>query len=169
MGRSRLSPILCLLSLASACAGAAESHPEASSIGDNEAIAGDSNGVAVEDGGSPGAGAISTSGAAGTEMSLGGTAGAPANVGDGGEGGTGEAGASGAVALTDAEVRQRLVADSIADYYGACPCPFSVDSAGHECGARSAYSRDGGASPLCYPEDVSDEMVQAYRDSHPWS
>jgi hypothetical protein len=135
----------------------------------NEAIAGDSNGVVGEHGGFPEAGEISASGAAGAEMNLGGIAGAPANVGDVGEGGTGEAGASGAVALTDAEVRQRLVADSIAAYDGACPCPFSVDSAGHECGARSAYSRDGGASPLCYPEDVSDEIMQGYRDSHPRS
>lgn len=49
---------------------------------------------------------------------------------------------------------QRAIRQSIAAYSGSCPCPYSVDRAGRRCGARSAYSRPGGARPLCYPADV---------------
>lgn len=35
-------------------------------------------------------------------------------------------------------------------YDGNCPCPYSLDASGNLCGARSAYSRTGGASPICY-------------------
>lgn len=35
-------------------------------------------------------------------------------------------------------------------YVGNCACPYNYDSAGNLCGARSAYSRSGGASPKCY-------------------
>jgi hypothetical protein len=50
---------------------------------------------------------------------------------------------------SDAEIRRLLVSESIASYPGRCPCPYFVDRAGRMCGARSAYSRPGGASPLC--------------------
>lgn len=59
----------------------------------------------------------------------------------------------GASAQSDAEV-QRAIRQSIAAYSGSCPCPYSVDRRGRRCGARSAYSRPGGAAPLCYPSDV---------------
>jgi hypothetical protein len=32
-----------------------------------------------------------------------------------------------------------------------------------DCERRGAYSKPGGASPLCYARDVSDEMVERYR------
>jgi hypothetical protein len=35
-------------------------------------------------------------------------------------------------------------------YTGSCDCPYDLDSAGRQCGARSAYSRPGGESPVCY-------------------
>jgi hypothetical protein len=53
--------------------------------------------------------------------------------------------------------------DSIAQYAGSCPCPYNTDRAGRRCGRRSAYSRPGGASPICYSEDVTQEMVNNYR------
>jgi len=34
-------------------------------------------------------------------------------------------------------------------YSGNCPCPYDIDSAGNRCGERSAYTRNGGASPIC--------------------
>jgi hypothetical protein len=37
-------------------------------------------------------------------------------------------------------------------------------SNGRSCGKRSAYSKPGGASPLCFKEDVTKAMVQAYRE-----
>lgn len=39
---------------------------------------------------------------------------------------------------------------STASYAGSCACPDNYDSAGRRCGARSAYSRSGGAAPACY-------------------
>ena len=64
---------------------------------------------------------------------------------------------------SDAEIRRILVTQSISRYSGSCPCPYNTDRAGRRCGRRSAYSKPGGASPLCYPGDVSDRAVAAYR------
>lgn len=61
------------------------------------------------------------------------------------------------------EIRQILIKRSIAAYPGNCPCPYNVDRTGRRCGARSAYSKPGGRSPLCFPQDVTDEMVEEYR------
>jgi hypothetical protein len=69
--------------------------------------------------------------------------------------------------LSDAQIKKLLIAESIAAYDGNCPCPYSRARNGSRCGKRSAYSREGGAAPLCYPNDVTVEMVQAYRDEHP--
>jgi hypothetical protein len=68
---------------------------------------------------------------------------------------------------SDAQVKQVLIDESIAAYPGNCPCPYNRASNGSRCGRRSAYSREGGAAPLCYPKDVTQEMVQAWRDEHP--
>ena len=65
--------------------------------------------------------------------------------------------------LTDDEIRDQIIARSIASYSGNCPCPYNTDSAGRRCGGRSAYSRPGGASPLCYRSDISDEAVAEFR------
>lgn len=64
---------------------------------------------------------------------------------------------------SDAEIRDQLIQQSIASYRGNCPCPYNVDRAGRHCGARSAYSKLGGAAVLCYSGDVSDEMVMRLR------
>jgi hypothetical protein len=66
--------------------------------------------------------------------------------------------------LSDSEVRLLLVQESIAAYNGACPCPETRNSRGARCGGNSAYSRPGGSRPLCYPTDVTDAMIQRYRD-----
>ena len=67
-------------------------------------------------------------------------------------------------------IRQAIIRDSIAKYQATghpCACPYNLMRNGRQCGDRSAYSRPGGASPLCYPNDVSDGMVAAWRQSHP--
>ena len=67
---------------------------------------------------------------------------------------------------TDAEIKQAIIAESISDYKahrGNCPCPYNTDRAGHKCGARSAYSRPRGASPICYDKDVTQKMMDEYR------
>lgn len=73
---------------------------------------------------------------------------------------------SGAAAAepSDEQIRQALINRSIAAYPGNCPCPYNVDRAGRQCGRRSAYSKRGGYAPLCYPADVTPEMIASYRD-----
>ena len=61
-----------------------------------------------------------------------------------------------------ANIKGLLIQASIAEYNGSCPCPYSVARDGSSCGRRSAYSRAGGEEPLCYPDDVSDELVYGY-------
>lgn len=64
---------------------------------------------------------------------------------------------------SDNQIRQLIMQQSLAYYSGSCPCPYNVDRGGRRCGRRSAYSRPGGASPMCYPSDVSDAQVQQFR------
>lgn len=64
--------------------------------------------------------------------------------------------------ISTAEVKRRLIERSIALYSGRCPCPYNTMSNGRRCGGNSAHSRPGGASPLCFPSDISAAMVQAY-------
>ena len=69
-------------------------------------------------------------------------------------------------ALTDDEIRERIIQDSIDAYPGNCPCPFNTMRNGRRCGGNSVYSRPGGRSPLCFPKDVPPGMVESYRRSH---
>lgn len=64
---------------------------------------------------------------------------------------------------TDAQIKQRIIKQSIASYPGNCPCPYNSARNGSRCGARSAYNRAGGYAPLCYPEDVSAADVADFR------
>ena len=68
---------------------------------------------------------------------------------------------------TASEVRQFMIGQSLSSYSGSCPCPYNVDRAGRCCGGRSAYSRPGGASHLCYEPDISDDAVNRTRDRYP--
>jgi hypothetical protein len=68
--------------------------------------------------------------------------------------------------LSDGQIKKILIRESIASYSGNCPCPYNTASNGSSCGGRSAWSRAGGEEPLCYPKDVSAEMVREYRASH---
>jgi hypothetical protein len=71
-----------------------------------------------------------------------------------------------AEAPTDSAIRQILIEESIARYSGNCPCPENRASNGSRCGKRSAWHQVGGAAPLCYPSDVTDADVAAYRAKH---
>lgn len=73
---------------------------------------------------------------------------------------------SAASAQSDAQVKQQIIRQSIAAYPGPCPCPYSVMRNGRSCGGRSAYSRPGGYAPICYPADISQAEVRAWRESH---
>jgi hypothetical protein len=44
-----------------------------------------------------------------------------------------------------------------------CACPDDTMRNGRACGGRSTYSRPSGASPLCYPSDVTTAMIESCR------
>ena len=70
------------------------------------------------------------------------------------------------VALTAAAIAAIIVKASRDQYYATghpCACPDDLMRNGRACGGRSAYSRPGGAAPLCYPTDVTAEMIELYR------
>jgi len=64
--------------------------------------------------------------------------------------------------MSDDTIRRTIIEQSIARYAGSCPCPYNVDRGGRRCGGRSAYSRPGGASPICYPSDVPVSAIATY-------
>ena len=64
---------------------------------------------------------------------------------------------------SDQKIKRQIIAESINSYYGNCPCPYSSARNGSRCGGRSAYSRAGGESPLCFDSDVTKEMVKEYK------
>jgi Bacterial SH3 domain len=68
--------------------------------------------------------------------------------------------------LPRAQIVKILMAQSQSRYSGSCPCPYNTDRGGRRCGGRSAYSRPGGASPLCYESDVSAAMVDDFLNEH---
>lgn len=66
----------------------------------------------------------------------------------------------------DRQARERIVRESVAAYLATghpCACPYNTARNGSACGRRSAYTRPGGAAPLCYPADVTDEMLRDRR------
>ncbi len=68
--------------------------------------------------------------------------------------------------LTDAAIIALIIAGSVALYKATghpCACPSDLMRNGHACGGRSAWSKPGGAKPLCFTTDVSSEMIKAYR------
>ncbi|AVO77099.1 MULTISPECIES: hypothetical protein [Klebsiella] len=68
--------------------------------------------------------------------------------------------------LSDDQVRQRIIDDSVASYPGTCACPFNTARNGSSCGGRSAWSKVGGYSPICYKKEVTKEMVKAWRQEN---
>jgi hypothetical protein len=64
-------------------------------------------------------------------------------------------------AADQAMIRQ-LIATSRMSYAGTCACPYDTDKAG-TCGDRSAYARGKRNRPLCYPADVTAEMIDRQR------
>ena len=60
------------------------------------------------------------------------------------------------VSVSEAKSPEEMIKESIANYPGKCPCPYSIMSNGKECGKRSAYSKPGGYEPLCYVSDIAD-------------
>ncbi|MBP5403844.1 MAG: thermonuclease family protein [Elusimicrobiaceae bacterium] len=68
---------------------------------------------------------------------------------------------------SDSDIKQKIIQSSLSSYRGNCPCPYNTDRAGRRCGRRSAYSRPGGYTPICYESDVTAQMVESYKQAHP--
>jgi hypothetical protein len=71
--------------------------------------------------------------------------------------------------LSDQQIAAIIVQESRDTYHATgkpCACPDDRARNGSNCGGRSAYSRPGGASPKCYPKDVSAADIAAYRAGH---
>ena len=66
--------------------------------------------------------------------------------------------------ISDKQIKSIFISESIKSYPGSCPCPYFSDRAGRRCGGRSAWSRPGGYSVLCYESDISDEMTKNIRN-----
>jgi hypothetical protein len=67
------------------------------------------------------------------------------------------------------QIRQQIIRESIGAYLATgrtCACPYNIARDGSNCGARSAYARPGGAAPLCYPSDVSNQMVADWKPGY---
>jgi hypothetical protein len=68
--------------------------------------------------------------------------------------------------LSPTAIAALIVLASRQAYYARgrpCACPEDTMPNGRRCGSNSAYSRPGGATPFCYPTDVSSAMIDAYR------
>ncbi|MCD6035683.1 MAG: hypothetical protein K0R63_1424 [Rickettsiales bacterium] len=68
-----------------------------------------------------------------------------------------------AFAATDEQIKEEIIQNSLSQYSGGCPCPYSINKAGRTCGKRSAYSRPNGEKPICYPKDVTKSMLELYK------
>jgi hypothetical protein len=68
--------------------------------------------------------------------------------------------------LTDVAIAALIIAASVAIYKSTgkpCACPNDTARNGSSCGGRSAWSKPGGAKPVCFPADINADMIKAYR------
>jgi hypothetical protein len=69
--------------------------------------------------------------------------------------------------LSDNRVRQHIIRESQAPYSGRCVCQYQTkDAKGHSCKGRHEVIRTH-PQPLCYPSQVTSEMVSVWRQHHP--
>lgn len=69
--------------------------------------------------------------------------------------------------LTYHDVASRIVQQSISNYSGQCPCPFSSTNDGRSCGGRSAWSQKSVNPPLCFEAEVTIDMIDRWKAIHP--
>src|ERR1700733_7602459 len=69
--------------------------------------------------------------------------------------------------LSDDRVRQRIMQESQARYRGRCVCQYQPkDSNGHSCTGRHEVVEKV-PKPVCYPSQVTNEMLSDWRQRHP--
>jgi hypothetical protein len=66
--------------------------------------------------------------------------------------------------LSEVEIWQLIIKESIQAYSRSCPCPYSADALGQRCGNQSAHSRGTPAAPMCYPQDIPEDHLARYRE-----
>jgi hypothetical protein len=59
-------------------------------------------------------------------------------------------------------LKEQMIQESVTKYPSNCPCPYHRDARGRRCGKRSAWDRADGYAPLCFPEDISANMVREF-------
>ena len=64
---------------------------------------------------------------------------------------------------SDTEITKEIIKESIANYKGSCPCPYSIHPDGRQCGYRSAYSSKSAFAPICYSIAVTPQMIKDYK------
>lgn len=66
--------------------------------------------------------------------------------------------------MTDTEIKEEIIKGSITDFQGDCPCPYTKDQTGKECGNTSAYFTYQPVNrPSCYPDDITQNQIYEYR------
>ncbi|GLY60869.1 hypothetical protein Pcaca05_17260 [Pectobacterium carotovorum subsp. carotovorum] len=63
------------------------------------------------------------------------------------------------VRISDEQIKEQIIQESISSYSGHCPCPYNSARNGSKCGKRSA----GGYSPICYKDEVTRKMIDGWR------
>jgi hypothetical protein len=68
--------------------------------------------------------------------------------------------------LSDTRVRQQVMLESQAKYYGRCVCPYQTrDAKGRSCKGRHEVVQSK-PRPICYPEQVTPAMMSDWRRQH---
>ena len=70
-------------------------------------------------------------------------------------------------ALSDDRARQQIMRESQAPYSGRCVCSYQTkDLQGRLCKGRHEVIK-AGPRPICYPAEVTSQMVSDWRQRHP--
>ncbi|HTR87052.1 MAG TPA: hypothetical protein VMI56_21400 [Reyranella sp.] len=64
--------------------------------------------------------------------------------------------------MANEDIRKMLIEESVASA-GECACPYSYAWNGRQCADNSVYSKSGRQSVLCYPNDVTWQMIEEAR------
>ncbi|MBN3264852.1 hypothetical protein [Pectobacterium brasiliense] len=67
------------------------------------------------------------------------------------------------VRISDGQIKEKIIQESISFYFGHCPCPYNSARNGSKCGKRSAWRRAEGYSPICYKHEVTRKMIDDWR------
>lgn len=63
--------------------------------------------------------------------------------------------------LDDYAKRLEMICESRTIQESECVCPYDVQA--QECVGLSAYDKDRGDTPLCYPTDIDEAMLSLFR------